>query len=323
MSESPWLIAALWIGLALLASLISIRVAISAALIELIVGTAAGNVIPWVGTLVGIPLKLEVTPWIYFLAGAGAIIPTFLAGAEIDPIVVRKHFWSGMSIGTVGFFAPFLGVLAFTHYISGWPWPQAEIGGIALSTTSVAVVYAVMIETGFNHTEMGKIILAACFVNDRGTVLALALLLANYNLWIVVFLAALGITLWLLPEFAPWFFAKVGNRVSEPESKFILLSLFALSGLGNVARSEAVLPAYLVGMVPAPYFLRERVLAQRLRLMAFTLLTPFGPRGQIAVKPKPVISLGANHQRGIIESLLLLDRMLCEAEKYTRGRDGF
>ena len=174
MLESPWLIAALWVGLALLATLISIRTAISVALIELIVGAAAGNVIPWVGSLLGTPAKLEVTPWVNFLAGAGAIILTFLAGAEIDPVVVRKHFWSSMSIGTVGFFAPFFGVLAFTHYVSGWPWPQAQIGGIALSTTSVAVVYAVMVETGFNRTEIGKIILAACFINDLGTVLALA-----------------------------------------------------------------------------------------------------------------------------------------------------
>jgi Kef-type K+ transport system membrane component KefB len=274
-SESTWLIAALWVGLALLATLISIRVALSVALVELMVGAAAGNLIPWVGSLFGTSAKLEITPWINFLAGAGSIVLTFLAGAEIDPIVVRKHFWSSVSIGIVGFFAPFFGVLAFTHYVSGWPWAQAEIGGIALSTTSVAVVYAVMIETGFNRTEMGKIILAACFVNDLGTVLALALLFANYNVWMVVFLVVLGIALWSLPRVAPWFFAKVGNRVSEPESKFILLALFGLGGLGNLARSEAVLPAYLIGMVLAPYFLKERVLAQRLRVMAFTLLTPF------------------------------------------------
>jgi Kef-type K+ transport system membrane component KefB len=264
MLESPWLIAALWIGLALAASLISIRLAISVALIELVLGAVAGNTV-----------GLTLTPWINFLAGAGAIILTFLAGAEIDPVVVRKHFWASISIGVAGFFAPFFGVLAYTHYICGWPWPQAQIAGIALSTTSVAVVYAVMVETGFNRTEMGKLILAACFVNDLGTVLALALIFANYNIWMAVFLGAMVLVLCLLPKFSPWFFAKVGNRVSEPDGKFILLVLFGLGGLGNIAKSEAVLPAYLVGMVLARYFLKERVLAQRLRVMAFTLLTPF------------------------------------------------
>jgi len=97
-------------------------------------------------------------------AGFGAILLTFLAGTEIDPRIVRKHFWTSMTIGVMGFVAPYLGVLAYAHWGIGWAWPQAQIAGIALSTTSVAVVYAVMIETGFNRTELGKIILAACFI---------------------------------------------------------------------------------------------------------------------------------------------------------------
>jgi Kef-type K+ transport system membrane component KefB len=142
---SVWLHSALWLGLALLASLISIRVAISVALIEIVVGAVAGN-------LVG----LQITDWVNFLAGFGAILLTFLAGTEIDPRIVRKHFWSSMTIGVMGFVAPYLGVLAYAHYGIGWDWPQAQIAGIALSTTSVAVVYAVMIETGFNRTRTGR-----------------------------------------------------------------------------------------------------------------------------------------------------------------------
>lgn len=126
-----------------------------------------------------------------------------------------------------------------------------------------------------NRHEAGKIILAACFINDLGTVLALGVLFANYNVWLVVFAVATALTMWLLPHFAPWFFKRVGNRISEPEIKFILLVLFLLGGLSNMAKSEAVLPAYLIGMVMAPFFLKERVMAQRMRVMAFTLLTPF------------------------------------------------
>jgi hypothetical protein len=71
---SVWLHSALWIGLALLASLISIRVTISVALIEIVVGAFAGNLI-----------GLQITEWVNFLAGFGAILLTFLAGTEIDP----------------------------------------------------------------------------------------------------------------------------------------------------------------------------------------------------------------------------------------------
>ena len=262
--ENTWLVSALWIGLALAASLISIRVGLSVALVEIVVGAVAGNAI-----------GLEVTHWASYLAGVGALVLTFLAGAEIDPVVVRKHFWSSMLIGLMGFVAPFVGVVLYTRYVAGWSWPQAEIAGLALSTTSVAVVYAVMLENGYNKTELGKIILAACFVNDLATVVALGVLFANYNVWLAVFAVATGLAMVLLPRFTPWFFRKVGNRVSEPETKFILLALFGLGGLGSVAKVEPVLAAYLIGMVLAPYFLAERVLPQRLRVTAFSLLTPF------------------------------------------------
>jgi Kef-type K+ transport system membrane component KefB len=262
--ENVWLASALWLGLALIASMLSIWVAMSVALTEIVVGAIGGN-------LVGLPLA----PWVNYLAGFGAILLTFLAGAEIDPQVVRRHFWSSMTIGVVGFLAPYLGVLLFAHYALAWPWPQAQIAGISLSTTSVAVVYAVMIETGFNQTEIGKVILAACFVNDLGTVLALGLAFAHYDVWLAVFAAVTAIVLWLLPRFAPWFFHAVGERVSEPRTKFVALVLFFLGGLASVAGSEAVLPAYLVGMVLAPTFLKDRELPHRMRIVAFTILTPF------------------------------------------------
>jgi Kef-type K+ transport system membrane component KefB len=259
-----WLQSALWIGLALAASIISIRVAISVALIEILVGVVAGNTI-----------GLTLTEWVNFLAGFGAILLTFLAGTEIDPGVVRRHFRSSLSIGVVGFFAPYLGVLAYALYVLDWPWPQAQIAGISLSTTSVAVVYAVMVETGFNRTEIGKVILAGCFVNDLGTVLALGVVFAHYDWRLAAFGALTAAALWMLPRFAPWFFARVGHRVSEPEMKFIALVLLGLGGLASVAGSEAVLPAYLVGMALAPAFLADRELSHRMRIIAFSILTPF------------------------------------------------
>jgi Kef-type K+ transport system membrane component KefB len=262
--DNVWLASALWIGLALAASLISIWAAISVALIEIMVGAVAGNVI-------GLPLS----PWVNYLAGFGAILLTFLAGTEVDADVVRRNFGASVGVGFVSFLAPYLGCLLAARYLLGWSWPEAQIAGIALSTTSVAVVYAVMVETGLNKTELGKIILAACFVTDLGTVLALGVVFANFNIWLVGFAAATAVAAWLLPKYAPWFFAKVGHRVSEPQTKFVLLVLFLLGGIATSVGSEAVLPAYIIGMVLAPAFQHEHELAHRLRVMAFAILTPF------------------------------------------------
>ncbi len=259
--SNVWLASSVWLALALAASIISIRVAISVALIEIIVGAIAGNTI-----------GLEITPWVNFLAGFGAILLTFLAGTEIEMQVIRNNLGASVGIGVVGFFAPYVGVLAYAHYAIGWSWPEAQIAGISLSTTSVAVVYAVMVETGFNKTELGKIILAACFINDLGTVLALGIVFAHFDVWLAFFGAAMALTLWFLPRFAPWFFGKAGHRVSEPEAKFVSLVLLSLGGLSQVAGSEAVLPAYLIGMALAPTFLKDQELGHRFRIIAFTIL---------------------------------------------------
>jgi Kef-type K+ transport system membrane component KefB len=262
--ENIWLQSALWMALALIAAIGSMWITISAALFEIVIGAIAGNT-------VGLPL----TPWIDYIASFGAIVLTFLAGTDIDPHVVKRNFWSSATIGLMGFFAPYLGCLLLAKCGLGWPWPQAQIAGIALSTTSVAVVYAVMVETGYNRTELGKIILAACFINDIGTVLALGLVFANYNLYLMIFVVVTIAVVAVLPWVVPRLFKWMGTRASEPEIKFLFLVLFCLGGLANLGRSEAVLPAYLVGMALAPIFMDQKELQIRMRAICFAFLTPF------------------------------------------------
>ena len=262
--DNVWFQSALWMALALFAALGSMLITISAALFEIVIGGIAGNT-------VGLPL----TPWINYIASFGAIVLTFLAGTDIDPHVVKRNFGSSVTIGLMGFFAPYLGCLLLARYGLGWPWPQAQIAGISLSTTSVAVVYAVMVETGYNRTELGKIILAACFINDIGTVLALGLIFANYNIYLLLFALVTIAAIAVLPWVVPRLFARIGKRTSEPEIKFLFFVLFILGGLANLGQSEAVLPAYLVGMALAPFFMIEKELQLRMRAICFAFLTPF------------------------------------------------
>jgi Kef-type K+ transport system membrane component KefB len=243
--DNVWFMAAMWMGLALVASLISIRLGVSVALAEILVGVIAGNF-----------LGLHTTPWIDFLATFGAGLLTFLAGAEIDPASLRRHLKPSLTIGAISFAVPFAAAWAFAELAAGWDRQAAQIAGIALSTTSVAVVYAVMVENGLNETDLGKLILAACFVTDFGTVLALGVLFASFNAWMAIFVVVTAVVLWYLPRVMRLVIRNVGGRVSEPEVKFVFFILFLLGGFATTAKSEAVLPAYLVGLVIAGVFVR-------------------------------------------------------------------
>lgn len=262
--NNPYSIAAVWMGLAFVAAMVAGWTGVSVSLIEILIGVAVGNA-----------FHITSTVWIDFLAGFGSALLTFLAGAEIEPSVIRRRWRETFSIGLIAFFLPFLGVIAVVYFAAGWQFRAAEIAGIALSTTSVAVVYAVMIETGFNETDLGKVILAACFINDLGTVLALGFLFANLNWYLLAFVAATAAVLPVAPRLTRWVLANTRGRVSEPEVKFVFLLMFFLGGIASAGGSEPILPAYLIGMVLAGTFLRERTLVQRMRTTAFSILTPF------------------------------------------------
>lgn len=267
-----WALASLWLGLALIASLFSIWFRVSTALSEIIVGTVAQLII---GAVVGSAVLGTDESWVKLLSGIGAIVLTFLAGAELDPQVFRLKWKEAATIGFASFLFPFLGCAAAAHYLLEWQIMPSWLAGVAMSTTSVAVVYAVMLEFGFNTTEYGKTILAACFVTDLGTVVALGLIFAPFTIKTLIFLGVGAVVFTMLPWLTPRFFKRYGGRPSELETKFLLFCLLGMGALAAWADSEAVLPAYLIGMVLAGTVGKDHALVRRLRTLTFGLLTPF------------------------------------------------
>src|SRR6266513_2336422 len=294
--QNVWFVAAIWMALALIASLVSIRTGISVALIEIFIGVVSGHFLHLTAS----------NEWINFLALLGSGVLTFLAGAEIDPRSLKANLRASVLIGVLSFAVPFAVIWLFAQFVLGWPLHQAQIAGIALSTTSVAVVYAVMIEGGFSDTAMGKMILAACFITDFGTVLALGGLFANYDIWLLVFVVTMCVVLWFMPAWTKGIINKLGaTRVSEPEVKFIFFILFFLGGLATTAKSEAVLPAYLIGLVVAGVFLRDKTLVHRMRSISFAVFTPF-----YFIKAGLYVSLPALWSGMLIIGAFLLLKML-------------
>ena len=250
--------------LMLLASMTSVELGVSVALIEISLGVIAGNF-----------LGLSSPPWMDFLASFGSIVLTFLAGAEVDPRVMTERLKENVLIGTVSFAAPFLGAWLFCAWVLGWTTPAAQIAGVALSTTSLAVVYAVLVETGLTHTTLGKIIMASTFVTDFGTALALAALFIRPTWWLVPFVGVSVLVVWTMVGLQPWFFARYGQRVIEPEIKGAFAALLVLMFFAERAQSHAVLPAFILGLAVARIFHLHPELQRRFRVIAFGLLTPF------------------------------------------------
>lgn len=257
-------VATLLAGTILAASMISVEVGFSVALIELAAGFIVGNV-----------FSLSVPGWLAFLGSFAGVVLTFLAGAEVDVPQFRREWRASLVIGLVSFGAPFVVVGVLAYYGLGWNGRQAEIAGIALSTTSLAVVYAVLVETGLNQTIIGKRIMSATFVTDLATVTALTILFIKPTIWIVPFVIASVVMIVGLPKVAVPFFARYGNRVIEPEIKLVFACLFLLMWLGGRANSQAVLPAFIVGLVMSQHYVQHRTEQQRMRVVAFAFLTPF------------------------------------------------
>ena len=257
-------IATIAAALILLASMVSAEMGLSVAIIEILFGVVAGNF-----------LGLHTTPWIDFLAGFASILLTFLAGSEVDPTLLREKWKESLLIGGLSFLAPFLLTMAFAYWVLHWSAQASQIAGVALSTTSLAVVYSVLVETGLTETYIGKIIMASTFVTDFGTALALSLLFIHPGPMLLAFIAVSAAVIVVVPRLAPWFFQRYGNRVTEPEIKLIFLSLFVLMLFADRGQSHAVLPAFLLGLAMAPLMAVNRTQTQRMRVVAFALLTPF------------------------------------------------
>ncbi|MGA2763824.1 MAG: cation:proton antiporter [Spirochaetia bacterium] len=270
--EPIFFLAGVWLCISVIAAIISYHLDISIAIVEICLGVAAAAV---ADHFFGKGSLGNTQQWLQFLASSGAVLLTFLAGAELDPLVIRTKIREVSVIGLVGFLAPFAGGTAVARFVLAWSMPSSILGGIALSTTSMAVVYAVMLETGLNRTDFGKGILGACFVNDLGTVIALGLMFSPFTYKTVVFIGVSVLVIGFLPTLTKLLTRVYGNRTAAIRTKWIIAVLLGLGTLAYWSGREAVLPAYVVGIVLAEFVTAEHLWLRRLRTLTTGLLTPF------------------------------------------------
>jgi Kef-type K+ transport system membrane component KefB len=270
-------LAAVLAAVVLVASVLSVELGITVALLELTLGVIAGNV-----------FHLQTQEWLDFISKFASIVLTFLAGMEVDPTYMRRRLGASVGIGAVSFVGPFVVASAVAYLVLDWSTRASLIAGTALSTTSLAVVYAVLVERGLTDTGVGKLLMSATFVTDLCTALALSAIFIKPNIWFPVFLAVSVLLILVLPRLAPWFFGRYGDRVIEPEIKLVFLCIFVLMVLADASHGHAVLPAFVLGLVMSRHYQEHREEQKRLRVVAFAFLTPF-----FFIKGGMNVSLGA------------------------------
>lgn len=289
----PIQLAAVLAAVVLVASIVSVELGITVALIELTLGIVVGNA-----------FDLQSQEWLDFIATFASIVLTFLAGMEVDPSYMRRRLQASVGIGIASFVGPFVIASAIAYSVLDWSERASLIAGTALSTTSLAVVYAVLVERGLTDTGIGKLLMSATFVTDLCTALALSAIFIKPNVWFPVFLIVSVAVILVLPRLAPWFFGRYGDRVIEPEIKLIFACLLVLMVLANASNGHAVLPAFVLGLVMSQHYLDHREEQKRLRVVAFAFLTPF-----FFIKGGMNVSLGAVFANLGLLSVLLLAKM--------------
>ena len=257
-------LAAALAAVVLVASVVSVEAGVTVALVELTLGVVVGNV-----------FHLASQDWLDFVASFASIVLTFLAGMEVDPRYMRRRLRASLAIGVASFAGPFVVASAVADFALGWSGRASLIAGTALSTTSLAVVYAVLVERGLTDTGIGKLLMSATFVTDLCTALALSAIFIKPNVWFPVFLLVSLAFVLALPRLAPWFFGRYGDRVIEPEIKLVFAALLVLMVLANASNGHAVLPAFVLGLVMSRHYAEHREEQKRLRVVAFAFLTPF------------------------------------------------
>jgi glutathione-regulated potassium-efflux system ancillary protein KefC len=264
-------VAAFWFLSALLSTIIANRLKISNALMEIIIGAIIGFIAFRINLTDRLSLDAD---WMKFLAGVAAIMLTFLAGSELNPDSLKSKFKEITTVGLVGFFSPFIGATLIAYFLLHWELRASLLAGIALSTTSMAVVYAVMLDYGFNKTSFGKSILGACFINDLATVIGLGLIFAPFTYKTLIFIAVTVFLIFILPPVTNFLIKHFAYKTAAIRTKWILFVLLASAVLAMWSGSEPVLPAYIIGMILAKTIERDNFFVRRLRTMTIGFLTP-------------------------------------------------
>lgn len=247
----------------IIAGIIAIRAKISSSIIEVVLGVILANV-----------LSVKIESWLEFLATFGGLTLTFLAGAEVESALLKRKAKASGIIGSMAFVAPLIAEIVFISLITNWAWPTKFAMSLALTTTSVAVVYAVLTEYEIMRTDLGRTIVAITFVNDILVIIGISFIQPSFSILTAVFLLALPALVFVIPRLMNNLILKFGKKAIEIEVRFIFASLFIISFFADKVSMHAVFGAFVLGLIFASSLQKHQEIMGKMRTITFTVLSP-------------------------------------------------
>ncbi|OPY31130.1 MAG: Sodium/hydrogen exchanger family protein [Methanomassiliicoccales archaeon PtaU1.Bin124] len=249
---------------AVLAQLIGMRFGLSAALVEIGLGIVLANVLG---------LSLSSQSWLVFLVSLAGVMLTFLAGAEVDRASFRQDWKASVALGSISFLVPFLAITVLCLFGLGWSQDSSLLAGVALSETSIAIVYTVLVEGGHSRTRLGSLLLSACFITNLLASIALTVIFSKPDLPLLFLIAGLVLAFFLLPRV-------LARLMPLPTSgdlrvKLILAVVAVLMALSSWAGVAAVLSAYIFGLALSGHMRQDDQSSKRMKALVTTLLSSF------------------------------------------------
>ena len=238
-------------------SLLGEALGVASAAVELVLGVAAG--------IAGIrsvePLEL--------LALIGSVFIMYVAGLEVDPSLLRRYLVKSVLGGLASFAAPAVSVYLVLAALGVGPL-EAAYASVGVSTTSVAVVYAIVRRTGLSRRPVGQVIIAVAMAADIASILAFAALAAGPSPVLALYFTGLAVFVWVMARFLEW----ASGGENEVELRLILAFLLAASFVSEYAGVHAILFAFLLGVATRRTVLGDRSLEGKVAGLTFGFLAP-------------------------------------------------
>ena len=242
--------------------ILSLKIKVTPIFLEVIAGLIVGNF-----------FLFEPNQTLNILSGMGILVLMYMAGLEIDFDFLKKKIKPSLYIGGLNFFIPFFGISFFCYYIYNMLFIQAILIALALSTTSIAIVFPILASKGKLTQDM-KLILSSVMIVDIICMIFLGFFSSAFSYLTLIFIVFMALLTYFFPYLGRKIFKKKGEKTIAIELRFVLFSLLALSFTSEHVGLEPALIAFFFGMLTSSFVVEHIELQKQLNGIAFGFLTP-------------------------------------------------